>query len=147
MLGKLLGTDSKDYLALWMRIILGGVFSAHGAQKALGWFGGAGFSNTLIFFQNGLRIPVLFAVAAIIGELLAGLALLAGFLTRAAAVGIGVIMVTAVLMVHARNGFFMNWLGNQAGEGFEYHLLALGLVAPLIARGGGAFSFDSTLTR
>jgi putative oxidoreductase len=56
-------------------------------------------------------------------------------------------MLGAVATVHAPNGFFMNWFGNQAGEGFEFHLLALALVISLLLQGGGRASLDQRLAR
>ena len=54
-------------------------------------------------------------------------------------------MTGAIFMVHLPNGFFMNWFGNQAGEGFEYHLLAIGMAAALMIAGGGKWSVDRFL--
>ena len=70
-----------------------------------------------------------------------------GFLSRISAFGIAVNMVVATLTVHAANGFFMNWFGNQKGEGFEYHLLAIALAAAVIIKGSGALSLDWLLSR
>jgi putative oxidoreductase len=124
------------------RVILGIVFVAHGAQKAFGWFGGPGFEPTVRTFSQGLGIPVFFAVLAILAEFLGGIGLLVGLLSRVAAFGIAVNMLVAVFLVHARNGLFMNWSGNQRGEGFEYHLLALALALLIVVRGAGAWSVD-----
>jgi putative oxidoreductase len=74
-----------------------------------------------------------------------GLAL--GCLTRVAAFGILCVMVTAVLTVHTPHGFFMNWYGNQKGEGFEFHLLAIGIALALILGGAGLWSVDASLAR
>ena len=93
----------------------------------LGWFGGNGFSGTMGFFTNMMHIPAPFALLAICAEFLGGIGLIVGALTRIAAFGIATNMVVAVLMVHAKVGFFMNWTGQQKGEGFEYHLLAIAI--------------------
>jgi putative oxidoreductase len=95
---------------------------------------------------TGMGIPVLFALLAIAAELLGSLGLIVGLLTRVAAFGILVNMVVAVLMVHGQFGFFMNWFGNQKGEGFEYHLLAIAIAVALMIEGGGRFSIDRALT-
>jgi putative oxidoreductase len=140
---KLLSTPNDVVLTL-VRVVFGVVFFAHGAQKALGWFGGYGYSGTIGFFTQ-MHIPWMFANLAIAAEFLGGLGLILGALTRVAAFGISMNMIVAVLMVHIGNGFFMNWTGQQKGEGFEYHLLALVIAVLLMVRGGGAFSVDRAL--
>ena len=141
---KLLATRNAA-APLLLRLVLGCVFFPHGAQKALGWFGGHGFSGTMTYFTETMHIPWVFALLAITAEFLGSLALIAGFLTRIAAFGIASVMATAIVMVHAPNGFFMNWSGKQAGEGFEYHLLAIGIAFALIIMGGGKWSVDSAI--
>jgi putative oxidoreductase len=141
---KLLATVN-DYTLTLMRLVLGVVFFLHGSQKMLGWFGGFGFSGTMNFFTSQLHIPAVFAVLAICAEFFGGLGLIVGFLARIAAFGIAVNMLMAICMVHFPNGLFMNWYGNQKGEGYEYHLLALALAIPIIIRGAGAFSVDGAL--
>ena len=141
---KIFATDDS-YATAILRLVLGLVFFAHGAQKVLGWFGGFGFSGTMGFFTGTMHIPAPFAFLAIMAEFLGGLGLILGFLTRIAAFGIAVNMLVAVAMVHSANGFFMNWNGNQKGEGFEYHLLVLAMTVFLMARGAGAFSVDGAL--
>ncbi|MGA2429191.1 MAG: DoxX family protein [Candidatus Acidiferrum sp.] len=141
---KLLATPNDGVLTL-MRLILGIVFFLHGSQKMLGWFGGFGFSGTMHFFTGMLHIPAPFAALAICAEFLGGLGLIVGLLARIAAFGIAVNMVVAVWMVHLANGPFMNWYGNQKGEGYEFHLLALALLIAIMIRGAGAFSVDGAL--
>jgi putative oxidoreductase len=142
---RLLGT-SNDVSLTMMRLVLGVVFFAHGAQKMLGWFGGNGFHGTMGFLQHaGLSAPV--AALVICTEFFGGLGLIVGLLTRIAALGIGGEMIGAIFMVHLPNGFFMNWAGNQKGEGIEYHLLVLAIAATLLLRGAGAFSADHALSK
>ena len=141
MLRRLLATDNSMATAT-LRLVLGVVFFAHGAQKMLGWFGGPGFSGTIGLFTGYMHIPAPLAFLAIAAEFFGGLGLILGFLTRIAAFGIAMNMVVAVVMVHSAFGFFMNWTGAQKGEGFEYHLLVLGITAFLMIRGAGAFSAD-----
>src|SRR5579864_3681090 len=112
LLRKIVHT-SDDRMLTFVRVVLGTVFLAHGAQKVLGWFGGPGFDATMKSFTQNMGIPAFFAVLAILAEF------------RIAAFGIAVNMAVAILLVHAPNGFFMNWAGNQRGEGFEYHLLVI----------------------
>jgi putative oxidoreductase len=145
MFRKLLAT-SNDWTLTLLRLVMGLIFFAHGAQKALGWFGGYGFSGTMGFFTQMMHIPAPFAFLAICAEFLGGLGLIFGALSRIAAFGIAVNMVVAVLLVHSQFGFFMNWTGQQKGEGFEYHLLALVIAIVLMVRGGGAFSVDQALS-
>jgi putative oxidoreductase len=146
MLRKLLHTR-HDYLLTLLRLALGITFFAHGAQKVLGWWGGAGLPGTMQIFTHGMQIPAPFAALAIFAEFLGGIGLLFGLLTRVAAFGIGVNMAVAIFLVHLPNGFFMNWYGNQKGEGFEYHVLVLAIAATLIARGAGAWSLDRLFDR
>lgn len=143
---KRLMSTSDDVVLTTLRLVLGVVYFAHGAQKMLGWFGGYGFQGTMGFFTHmGMPAPVAFLV--ICTEFFGGLGLIVGLLTRIAALGIGVEMIGAIFMVHMPNGFFMNWAGNQKGEGFEYHLLAIAMSAALLLRGAGAFSVDRALSK
>jgi len=144
MFRKLIATD-KDIATTVLRLVLGVVFFAHGAQKMLGWFGGYGFSGTMGFFTGMLHIPAPFAFLAIAAEFFGGLGLIFGLLTRVAAFGIFCNMIVAVAMVHHQFGLFMNWAGTQKGEGYEFHLLALAALAFLMIRGAGAASVDRML--
>ncbi len=146
MFNKLINTDD-DMASLILRIMLGVVFLPHGAQKVLGWFGGHGFSGTMGFFTETMGIPAVFAFLAIMAESLGAVALISGFLTRIAAFGIGTVMTVAVFMVHLPHGFFMNWFGNQKGEGFEFHILAIAIALALIVKGGGKWSIDKLMTK
>ena len=143
-LKKLMSTSNDVSLTI-LRLVLGVVYFAHGAQKMLGWFGGFGFHGTMAFFEH-MGMPAAVAFLIICTEFFGGLGLIVGLLTRIAALGIGVEMIGAIFMVHLPNGFFMNWYGNQKGEGFEYHLLAIAMAATLLLRGSGAFSVDRALS-
>jgi putative oxidoreductase len=145
MLNRILSTDN-DPAALIMRLALGLVMFPHGAQKVLGWFGGHGASATIQSFTK-MGMPVPLTVLVLAAELAGSLLLIVGFLTRVAAFGIGCVMLSAILLVHGQIGFFMNWAGSQKGEGFEYHLLALGLSIALMIKGGGALSVDRAIAR
>ncbi|HJZ95760.1 MAG TPA: DoxX family protein [Candidatus Solibacter sp.] len=135
---------SDDHTLTVVRLMLGVVFLAHGAQKALGWFGGGGFNATLSGFTR-MGIPEFFAVLAILAEFLGGIGLIVGLLTRVAAFGIAVNMCVAIALVHVSNGLFMNWQGTQRGEGFEFHLLVLAIAVELMVRGAGAWSIDHAI--
>jgi len=146
MIKKLFQT-SDDIALFLLRVLLGLVFLPHGAQKVLGWFGGHGFSATMTSFTVNLGIPAFFAFLAILAESLGAAALVAGFLTRVAAFGLACNMVVAVFMLHLKNGFFMNWFGNQKGEGFEYHILVVAIALALMIRGGGKWSVDRMIAK
>jgi putative oxidoreductase len=138
----LLQTDS-GVVGFILRVTLAVVTFPHGAQKVLGWFGGHGFRGTMKYFKDS-GIPAVFALLAIAAEFLGPLGLAVGLLTRVAAFGIACVMLVAIFTVWP-NGFFMNWYGNQKGEGFEYHLLALGIAIALVIVGAGAWSLDGAL--
>ena len=143
MLGWLVGTHG-DVVPLVLRLTLAVVMFPHGAQKALGWFGGYGLRGTLDFLRkSGVASPV--AVLAIMAEFLGPLGLAVGLLTRVAALGIAAVMLGSILTVHRQHGFFMDWYGNQQGEGFEYHILAIGLAVALVLSGGGVWSLDAVI--
>jgi len=137
---------NDSFVSLVARLTLGLVMFPHGAQKALGWFGGPGFSGTMNMFTEHMHIPALFALLAIAAEFAGSIGLIVGFFSRVSGFGIAVTMLVAAFMVHAPNGFFMNWAGNQKGEGFEYHLLAIGLALVVIISGAGKWSIDRFLT-
>lgn len=141
MLHKLLATRD-EFSTTILRVTLGLVMLPHGAQKVLGWFGGHGFSGTMHHFTETMGIPYLFALLAVLAESLGALGLIAGVFTRVAAFGIGATIGVAALMGHVKYGFFMNWFGKQAGEGFEYHLLVVGMALALVIAGGGRWSLD-----
>lgn len=132
---------------LVVRVMLAVVMFPHGAQKLLGWFGGPGFSGTMGHLTADYGLPAILALLVIVIEFFAPLALALGLFSRAAALGIAAVMIGAVLTSHLPNGFFMNWFGTQGGEGFEYHLLAIGLCASVLVNGSGALSVDGVLTK
>ena len=135
--------DSFSYLV--PRIILGCVIFPHGAQKLLGWFGGFGFTDTISYFTTTTGLPWIVAFLVILAESLGSLGLIFGFLTRLCSLGIICVMTGAIVTVHWTNGFFMNWFGKQAGEGFEFHLLVIAICIPLLIRGGGKYSMDGSI--
>lgn len=141
----LLDTDRSRSL-LFQRLVLGAVVLPHGLQKVFGWFDGYGIDGTLGFFAQ-LGVPAALGWLVILSDSLGAVALIAGLGTRLAAFGTAATMLGAILLWHLPNGFFMNWDGSGAGEGFEYHLLALGLALPLAVRGGGELSADRALAR
>jgi len=146
MFRKLINTIDDPVLTI-LRLVLGVVFFAHGAQKTLGWFGGFGFSATMGFFTQQAHLPAPFAFLAICAEFLGGIGLILGLLGRVAAFGIACNMIVAIAMVHWRFGLFANWSGNQKGEGIEFHLLAIAIALAIMIKGSGAFSMDRALSK
>lgn len=135
---------TRDVSLLILRLVAGVVMFPHGAQKMLGWFGGYGFAGTMHFFTSVMHIPPLFAVLAILAEFFAPILLIVGGLTRLAALGFAIDMLVAVIVVHAaNNGFFMNWTGQQKGEGIEYFIYAIGVPLALVVSGAGRYSLDA----
>ena len=147
MIDLVLKTDA-GVAGLLLRVLLAVAMFPHGAQKALGWFGGFGVSGTLGYFK-GLGIPTAVGLLGIAAEFVGPLLLVAGFATRVAALGIASMMLGAVVLVHRPYGFFMNWFGQlpQGKEGYEYQLLALGVALVLLLVGGGSWSLAAFLTR
>jgi putative oxidoreductase len=144
---RFLLSSSPTLSATVLRLGLAAAIFPHGAQKAFGWFGGPGFSGQVQYFTETAGLPTAVAVLVILIEVLAPLALVLGLLTRLAALGVGAVMVGAVATVHWQNGFFMNWSGQKAGEGFEYHILALSIALALLIAGGGRLSLDRRLSK
>ncbi len=141
---KLFDTDNS-WSGLVLRLGLGIVMFPHGMQKVFGWFGGFGLATTFGYMTGMEHIPSVFSALAIIAESLGSVSLIVGVLSRVAAFGIGIEMIVAAIMVHVRNGFFMNWSGHQAGEGFEFHILMVVIVIALIFMGGGKWSIDGVI--
>jgi putative oxidoreductase len=137
----------KDYTGLVLRLTLGFVILPHGAQKLLGWFGGYGFEGTMNFFTQSIHLPWLMGLAVILLETLGSLLLIVGFGSRIIGVLMAVLMTGIIFSVHIENGFFMNWFGNQKGEGIEYFLLAIGLGLGVATNGSGIYSVDRWLSQ
>jgi len=133
------------WTGLILRLTLGLVMFPHGAQKLLGWYGGFGFTGTMGIFTETMHLPWIVALLVIVGEFFGSLGLIAGLLTRFTAVSFMVIMLGAIITVHLQNGFFMNWLGKKAGEGYEYHLLVIGISLALLITGAGKWSVDKVI--
>lgn len=144
---KLLATNPTNTTALIARLALGLVVFPHGAQKLFGWFGGYGWSGTMGFLTGTAHLPSILAVLVILIESIGALFILAGFLTRLAALGVALQFLGVMFIVHWQNGFFMNWYGNQKGEGIEFFLLLIGLSVILLLTGGGKASVDAAITK
>jgi putative oxidoreductase len=146
MLQKISQTNNNKS-ATFLRVALGLVLFPHGAQKLLGWFGGFGFTGTMNYFTGTLHLPWIIALLVILIEFIGSLMLITGTATRVAALLIIVNFIGVILTAHLANGFFINWLGNQMGEGYEYHLLIIGMAASLLISGAGSFSVDRLITK
>lgn len=135
---------NDSWTGLVLRLTLGGVLFPHAVQKLFGWFNGPGLSGEMHFMTQIAGLSSLTAIAAIVIECGGMFLLLTGAGTRIAAVGIFGLFIGMIVFVHRPNGFFMNWFGKlPAGmEGFEYHLLVLGLCVAIFIEGGGRFSVD-----
>lgn len=144
MFRELLRTDNSP-AQLFIRLALGVVMFPHGAQKVLGWFGGPGMTKTLQAF-GGMGFPTWLVAALMAVESVGAALLVFGFFTRLWALGIGTSITICMFLNHVQNGFFMNWFGQQKGEGFEYHILVIGICLALIIKGGGALSVDRKLS-
>lgn len=136
---------SESNAATILRIILGVILFPHGAQKMLGWFGGYGFNGTMGFLTGTAGLPWIVAFLVIAIEFFGAIALIFGFATRVVAVGIISLFTGIIMTSHYANGFFMNWAGNQKGEGYEFHLLVIGIAAALLISGAGKWSVDYAL--
>ncbi len=129
------------------RLTLGLVLLPHGAQKLLGLFGGYGFSATMDSFTTQMGLPGIVAFSIIMIEFFGSISLILGFFSRLWALSIFGMFIGIIFTTQIEHGFFMNWFGNQAGEGFEYSLLIMGLALSTIINGSGKWSIDSIISK
>ena len=145
-MNKILNTES-NWAALIARLTLGIVLFPHGAQKMLGLFGGYGFAGTMDFFTNQMHLPWIVAFAVIIIEFFGSILLILGFASRVWSLAFIGLFSGIIFTTHLEHGFFMNWFGNQAGEGYEYALLVIGLALAVLVNGGGKYALDTQLIK
>jgi len=143
---KILATNENSSATI-IRIVLGLILFPHGAQKLLGWFGGYGFDGTMGFLTGTVGLPWIIGLLVIIIEFFGALALIFGFATRLVSIGLIVLFAGIVFNGHLDNGFFMNWSGQQKGEGYEYHILVIGMALSLLISGAGKWSADYALQK
>jgi len=144
-LDLLLGTYPSWSRAV-VRVALGVVFIAHGGQKVFGWFGGPGLKATIQTFQQYMKVPPAATVMAALIEFLGGLAMLVGVLARPAAAGIIIVMLVAIVKVHGRHGFFMNFSNTPGkGHGVEFNFVLIAMALSILIGGAGALSIDCLL--
>jgi putative oxidoreductase len=146
MKNKIFNTNN-DLTGLITRLTLGLTLFPHGAQKMLGMFGGYGFSGTMNFFTGTLHLPWIIGFLVIIIEFVGALSLIAGFASRIWSALTIILFIGIIFTSHLDNGFFMNWFGNQKGEGYEYHLLVIGLSLATLVNGSGKYSADKLITK
>ena len=139
---------TNDHMAgLIMRLTLALVMLPHGCQLVFGWFGGMGFTASMNYFTHAEGLPWIVGCVVILLQSLGSLFILVGFLSRFFAFAMTCLFIGMIVTTHWQHGFFMNWMGNQAGEGFEFHVLAIGLSLSILANGSGACSVDALLTK
>ncbi|MDW3210617.1 MAG: DoxX family protein [Reichenbachiella sp.] len=146
MMNKILITES-NWGALAARLTLGIVLFPHGAQKMLGLFGGYGFTGTMDAFTNQMHLPWIVALAVIMIEFFGSISLLIGFASRLWSLAVAGLFIGIIFTTHLEHGFFMNWFGNQAGEGYEYALLVIGIAVAVLINGSGKYAIDTQLVK
>lgn len=144
---KLIFLTKNNWPPAILRILLGLVLFAHGSQKLLGWFGGYGFNGTMDFFTETMGLPWIIGLLVIIIEFFGSISLMFGFATRLWSGSMVILFIGILYSSHIQHGFFMNWFGNQKGEGYEFFLLAIAISASLIITGGGKYAVDGLLAR
>ena len=138
---------NNDWTGLIARLTLGLILFPHGAQKMFGMFGGYGFSGTMGFFTDTIHLPWIIGFLVIIIEFVGSLSLIAGFASRIWSALIIILFIGIIFTSHLDNGFFMNWFGNQKGEGYEFHLLIIGLSLATLVNGSGKYSIDERIVK
>ncbi|MEJ1240280.1 DoxX family protein [Chryseolinea sp. T2] len=142
---QLLFYTGNEWMGLVIRLTVALVMLPHGCQKMFGWFGGYGYKATMDFFINSMKLPWTVSVLIIIIEFFGPIGLVVGFASKIWAAALITIMIGAIVTTNLKNGFFMNWFGNQSGEGYEYHLLVIGICLAIIMNGSGRLSIDGLL--
>lgn len=142
---ELILQSQSGWVGLALRVTAAVVMFPHGAQKLLGWYGGFGFKNSMNYFTETVNLPWIVGFLVIILEVFGSIAILAGVGTRLFAIALACVVIGIIFTAQAQNGFFMNWFGNQPGEGYEFSLLLLGIYVCLIIGGSGKLSVDEML--
>ena len=138
---------SGHHTGLIIRMAIALVMLPHGCQLAFGWFGGMGFNNSMQYLTAIEGLPWLLAFNVIFLQIAGSLLILFGCMGRFLGASMIVLFIGMIVTSHLQYGLFMNWMGSQAGEGFEFHLLAIGLCTALMAGGSGSYSIDRLLSR
>lgn len=145
---QFLATDQQSWSLLIVRLALGAALLPHGMQKALGLFGGYGFSGTVGFFES-MGMPFILATLVILAEFAGSIGVILGMGTRFMALSILIEMTGAMILGgHIHNGFFMNWYKMpNTGEGYEYFILILGIALAVLIGGSGKYSVDNLISK
>ena len=146
LIQTLLSTQSNNGFSI-SRLTLGLVLFPHGAQKMLGLFGGYGFTGTMEFLSQQMGLPPIVAFAVITIEFFGSISLILGFLSRFWAMAFIGLFIGIIFTSQLQNGFFMNWFGNQEGEGYEYSILIIGLALSALINGSGRYAFDNIILK
>jgi putative oxidoreductase len=142
---QLLFFSDGSWSGLILRITIALTMFPHGAQKLLGLFGGYGFKPTIDYFTNTMKLPWIIAILIVVIEFICPIALLIGVGSRLCSLLVIIIMTGAIITTNYKFGFFMNWFGTQTGEGFEYHLIVIGICIALLFTGSGKYSIDGII--
>lgn len=142
---NLLFQSGNHARGLISRLTLGIVILPHGLQLLFGWFGGYGFTESMKYFTDTAQLPWLVGLLVILLQSVGALLLIAGMAARPLALATIFLFTGMIVTAHLDHGFFMNWYGTQKGEGFEYHLLVIGLALLLLVDGAGKYSVDYLL--
>jgi putative oxidoreductase len=140
---QILFSTDTSLAGLILRLTIGLIMFPHGAQKMFGLFGGYGFKTTMKYFTETVQLPWFIGLLVILIEFVGAVGLILGFGSKIWAALLIILMLGAIITTNYSNGFFMNWFGNQKGEGFEYHLLVIGLCFALIVTGSGKLALDN----
>jgi putative oxidoreductase len=143
----LIFSTTGDWAGLILRVLLGAIMLPHGAQKLLGWFGGYGFTQTMRFFTDFMKLPWIVGCAVIAIEFFGAAALIVGLASRIWAFALLIIMIGAIATTNFKHGLFMNWFNTQQGEGYEYHLLVIGICLVILLIGSGRYSLDALILK
>jgi uncharacterized membrane protein YphA (DoxX/SURF4 family) len=138
-------SSQNNWTGLLLRITIAVVLFPHGAQKLLGWFGGYGFDGTMQYFTQTVKLPYIIGLLVILIEFFAPIALVLGIGSKILAAVLAILFLGITITAHSNFGFFMNWFGNQPGEGFEFFLLAIGASLALMFNGSGKFAIDNLI--
>ena len=142
---ELIFKANNDWIGPILRLTLAIVMIPHAIQHTTGGLGGFGYTGFTGYLTDTLHIPWLFAFFVVAIEVIAPILLLLGLASRVASISLIILMIAIILSSHIQHGFFMNWLGNQRGEGFEYHLLYIGLATALTINGSGKYAIDQSI--
>ncbi|MGY0407092.1 MAG: DoxX family protein [Polaribacter sp.] len=136
-------STSSGWGATVARVTIGLIMLPHGMQKMFGWYGGEGFSKTIKRFSQDMGYPTIIAFLIIFFEFFGAIGLIFGVASRFFAFGILVLMIAAIVTVHWKNGYFLNWHNTLEGEGMQFNLLMIGVAIVVIILGSGKLSLDN----